>query len=546
MMEEIKGNIVDITVRRIYPGCIRFENGRIVSVQPIDGTFKTFLLPGFIDAHVHVESSMLTPGHFAAAAVVHGTIASVSDPHEIANVLGIEGIEFMLRDGATVPFKFCFGAPSCVPATPHETAGASLDVDATRLLLADARIGYLSEMMNWPGVLGGDTFVLAKIAAAIAVGKPVDGHAPGLRGADAARYHAAGISTDHECFTLAEALDKLAVGASILIREGSAARNLEALWPLIGSHVGRVMLCSDDKHPNDLVRGHVNELCARLVAKGADLYDILMAACVVPARHYRLPVGLLRAGDPADFIEVRDLETFAVPRTWIDGTLVAEGGRALFSPVAATALNRFQCESLLPHQLQVVAQSESMRVIVVDDGQIVTRQQRLAPTISQVHGNPLATADPSRDLLKIVVLNRYSLAPPAVAFVQGFGLQRGAIAGSVAHDSHNIIAVGVSDAEICLAINGVIAEQGGLSVADGSQLEVLPLPIAGLMSLHDCATVAKRYEELEAAAISIGSSLRSPFMTLSFMALLVIPSLKLSDRGLFDGEKFEFVPLFES
>lgn len=546
MMQEIAGNIVDVMGRRTYPGCVRVEHGRIISVQEISGNFRTFLLPGFIDAHVHVESSMLTPSHFAAAAVVHGTVGSVSDPHEIANVLGIEGIEFMLQDAVNVPFKFSFGAPSCVPATIHETAGALIDVAATRALLADARIGYLSEMMNWPGVLQGDAAVFAKIAAARAMNKPVDGHAPGLRGAAAARYHAAGISTDHECFTHAEALDKLAVGASILIREGSAARNLEALWPLIRSHAGRVMLCSDDKHPNDLMHGHINALCARVIASGANVYDVLRAACIVPVEHYRLPVGLLRPGDAADFIEVQNLEQFTVKRTWINGTLVAENGRSLLAPTSAKPVNQFRCAAISPDQLHVQATGNSMRVIVVDDGQVVTRQDRVKPTVIQQNGTNLAAADVSRDLLKIVVVNRYASAPPAVAFVRGFGFQRGAIAGSVAHDSHNIIAVGVSDEDLSAAINAVINEQGGLSVASGSHVDVLPLPIAGLMSLHDCATVARQYEHLEAVAITNGSTLRSPFMTLSFMALLVIPSLKLSDRGLFDGEKFEFVPLFES
>lgn len=546
MMQEIAGNNVDVLGRRTYTGCVRVEDGRIVSVRPIAGEFDTFLLPGFIDAHVHVESSMLTPSHFAAAAVVHGTVGSVSDPHEIANVLGIEGIEFMLRDAANVPFKFSFGAPSCVPATVHETAGDSINVDATRRLLADSRIGYLSEMMNWPGVLQGDAEVLAKIAAARVVSKPVDGHAPGLRGDAAARYHAAGISTDHECFTHAEALDKLAVGASILIREGSAARNLEALWPLIASHAGRVMLCSDDKHPNDLMRGHINALCARVISSGVNVYDVLRAACIVPVEHYRLPVGLLRPGDAADFIEVQNLQQFTVKRTWINGDVVAEHGRSLLSPTSARPINQFRCAAISPDQLHVRAAGNVMRIIVVDDGQIVTRRERAKPSVIQCDGMLLAATDVARDLLKIVVVNRYASAPPAVAFVRGFGFQRGAIAGSVAHDSHNIIAVGVSDEDLCTAINAVITEQGGLSVASGSHVDVLPLPIAGLMSLHDCATVARQYEHLEAAAITNGSTLRSPFMTLSFMALLVIPSLKLSDRGLFDGEKFEFVPLFES
>jgi adenine deaminase len=559
----ISANIIDLHNRRIYPGTLGVADGRIVSIQPTSSPCDTYILPGFIDAHVHVESSMLTPSNFAAAAVVHGTVASVNDPHEIANVLGVEGVQFMLRDAQHVPFKFAFGCPSCVPATTFETAGSTIDVEQTRQLLADPRIGYLSEMMNWPGVLQRDPQVMAKINAALALNKPVDGHAPGLRNHDAASYHATGISTDHECFTLDEALDKLDAGAKILIREGSAARNLDALWTLIDMHPGRIMLCSDDKHPNDLVRGHINQLCARLIANGCDLFNILNAACVVPIDHYKLPVGLLRSGEPADFVEVADLKQFNVLRTWIDGQLVAEGGRSLLStslcleervaesarpgegthvqPNAHAFPNNFECAATRAADFHVPTQPGELRVIAVHDGQIVTANRQLPATNN---GSSLTVADPSRDLLKITVVNRYRKARPAVGFVHGFGLKHGAIAGSVAHDSHNIIAVGADDEALAAAVNAVIEYRGGLAVADGNGTDVLPLPIAGLMSDLPCARVAETYDRLEAAARSLGSGLHSPFMTLSFMALLVIPALKLSDRGLFDAERFAFTPLF--
>jgi adenine deaminase len=541
---EITGNIVDVMAERTYPGVVRVNGGRIVAIEEKSGKCGTFIMPGFVDAHVHIESSMLTPSHFAAAAVVHGTVATVSDPHEIANVLGVEGVQYMLRDAAKVPFKFLFGAPSCVPATNFETAGAAIDVEQTKALLADPRIGYLSEMMNWPGVLRRDPSVMAKIAAAKAAGKPVDGHAPGLRGADAATYLAAGIQTDHECFTLEEALDKLSAGAKILIREGSAARNLEALWTLIDSHPGRVMLCSDDKHPNDLVRGHINELCARLVAKGANLHHILRAACIVPVEHYRLPVGLMRVGDEADFVEVNDLRDFKVNRTWIDGVLVAREGRSTLASARPVVVNRIDCRKTSPVDFHVGARPGKLNVIVVDDGQIVTRREKVDACVERTDGKEWAVTDSSRDLLKIAVINRFHPAPPAVAFIRGFGLAHGAIAGSVAHDSHNIIAVGVDDDSISAAANVVIDSGGGLCAAAHGRVLGLALPIAGLMSAEDCATVAAEYEKLEAAAKELGSTLRSPFMTLSFMALLVIPSLKLGDRGLFDGERFEFAELF--
>ncbi|BAM05213.1 adenine deaminase [Phycisphaera mikurensis] len=544
--ETVHTNLVDLHARAVRPATIRVEGGRIAAIQPLAGGAEArgFALPGFVDAHVHVESSMLTPANFAAAAVVHGTVASVSDPHEIANVLGVEGVRWMLDNAGSSPFRFAFGAPSCVPATAFETAGAALSVADVTGLLDDDRIFYLSEVMNFPGVLGGDPDLLAMIAAAEQRGKPVDGHAPGLRGEDARAYLRRGIATDHECFTLEEAEDKLALsGTKVLIREGSAARNFDALWPLIDRFPGRVMFCSDDKHPDQLrppAEGgwHINRLCARAVANGCDVFHTLRAACVTPVEHYGLPVGLLRVGDPADFVIVEDLAGFAVTRTLLGGVEVAAGGVSRISPPLATAPNRFAAEPVDAAAFAVpAAGGATVAAIVPEDGQLVTGRRDVAATVR----SGAAVSDPGRGLLKLAVVNRYTPGvAPAVCFVEGFGLTRGAIAGSVAHDSHNVLVVGADDEAMAAAVNAVVAERGGLAAADGSRVEVLPLPVAGLMSLAAVDEVAGRYLELDAMARAMGSTLQAPFMTLSFMALLVIPALKLSDRGLFDGTRFSF------
>jgi adenine deaminase len=528
-MNVISGQLVDLRAREIYPAALTVFGGKIVAIARIEEAPGAFLIPGFVDAHVHVESSMLPPGEFARIAVRHGSVGSVSDPHEIANVLGVAGVEFMLAEAARTPFKFCFGAPSCVPATTFETAGAELDVVAVTALLARNDIGYLSEVMNWPGVLGGDPGMMAKIAAAKAVGKRVDGHAPGLRGEDARRYAAAGIETDHECFTLEEALEKIDAGMLIAIREGSAAKNFEALEPLLRTHPDRVMLCSDDVHPNSLVRGHVDRLVARAVAGGADVFDVLTAACLRPVEHYGLPIGLLRVGDAADFVVVEDLVDFRVRETWIDGACVARGGKSLVERrEVIEVVNRFESREIRADELAVDA--VKVNVIVARDGQLVTGAE-----VGAVGG---------ADVLKIVVVNRYAEAEPAVGFVRGFGLERGAIASSVAHDSHNVVAVGTTDAELASAINAVMRARGGICAVGGDVVELLPLEIAGLMATGDGDEVAAAYERVaEFATGTLGSGLRDPFMTLSFMALLVIPDLKLSDRGLFSGAAFEFVPV---
>ena len=532
-MPELLGQLVDLVARRIVPGRLAFTpGGPIAFTADAAGAGGPFLLPGFVDAHIHVESSMLPPHEFARQALIHGTVATVSDPHEIANVLGADGVHYMIRDGAGGPFHFCWGAPPCVPATTFETAGATLDARAVSALLELDAVGYLSEVMNFPGVLQGDPDLLAKIAAAQRLGKPVDGHAPGLRGDDARRYAAAGIQTDHECFTLDEALDKLAAGMRILIREGSAARNYEALRTLLRTHPDRCMFCSDDKHPDALVAGHINRLCARAVADGFDALDVLGVACLNPVRHYHLPTGLLQPGDPATFTVVRDLTSFDVLETWVRGERVASGGACHVPFRAAPVANRFAATPVDAVAFDVRLPGP-VRVIRAHNGQLVTTAETA----------PSGTVDVSDDRLLITVVNRYAPAPPAVAFIRGFGLRSGAIASSVAHDSHNIVAVGASPGALAAAVNSVIAAGGGISAVDrDGAARVLPLPIAGLMSPDPAETVARRYEELDAFAKHLGSPLDAPFMTLSFMALLVIPSLKLSDLGLFDGATFSLVP----
>jgi adenine deaminase len=542
----ITGMVADCFNQTIHPAEISVLDGRITNIRRLPESEvpagSPVIIPGFVDAHIHIESSMLVPSAFARMAVVHGTVATVSDPHEIANVCGLDGIDFMIEDGRRTPFKFNFGAPSCVPATIFETAGAAIDATDVERLLDRPEIRYLSEMMNFPGALHGDPEVLKKIEAARLRGKPVDGHAPGLRGDEARRYIARGISTDHECFTADEALDKLAAGMKILIREGSAARNFEALAPLLHEHWAMMMFCSDDKHPDSLAEGHIDQLCARTAGLGVDPFKILQVACVNPVLHYRLDVGLLRVGDPADFILVDDLQSFRVRETWIDGQCVAREGRSLIDQIhipQGSIVNRFDCEPVTPEDLRVSVDVSDWNLPVIEarDGQLITGSLHLQPRKDGAEW----ISDANNDVLKIVVVNRYHPAPVARAFIRGFGTKRGALASSVAHDSHNIVAVGVDDASIARAVNLVIRERGGVSCVDGEREEVLPLPVGGLMSTDDGYAVAAAYTRIDQMAKEAGSTLASPFMTLSFMSLLVIPSLKLSDLGLFDGDAFRFM-----
>ncbi|MFK7980738.1 MAG: adenine deaminase [Saprospiraceae bacterium] len=536
----ITGNIVDIPNRNIFHGTITIEGKKIVEIEPKEGTSNQYILPGFVDAHIHIESSMLVPSEFARLAVLHGTVATVSDPHEIANVMGIAGVEYMIENGKKVPLKFNFGAPSCVPATTFESAGATIDVAGVTQLLENPDIKYLAEMMNYPGVLFEDPMVMAKLAAAKKLGKPIDGHAPGVSGKDAAKYIAAGISTDHECFTYEEALEKLQHGMKILIREGSAAKNYEALHPLIDEYPDKIMLCSDDKHPDDLIEGHINQLVARALRDGYDLFNILQAACLNPVAHYNLDVGILKIGDAADFILVDNLTDFKVNATYINGKCVMENAVINFPKVTAPIINQFNTsfKSALEFQLKAKPNQTEMRVIQVIDKEIVTESFRTFPKIA----NDCIIPDLANDILKLTVVNRYQNASPAVAFIRGFTLKNGAIASCVGHDSHNIIAVGTTDEQLAKAVNLIIKNKGGIAAVSGENELVLPLPIAGIMTNADGRMTAEKYATIDQfVKKEMNCGLTAPFMTLSFMALLVIPELKLSDKGLFDGKTFEFV-----
>ena len=565
----LRGQIIDIPNQRIFPGEIGITGGKITSVREDPSvTDPGYLCPGFIDAHVHIESSMLTPPEFARIAVTHGTVGTVSDPHEIANVLGLDGVRYMQKLAAQTPCKIHFGIPSCVPATNFETAGATLGPEAVEELCRDASLVYLSEMMNFPGVIHRDQEVMQKLAIAKKHGKRIDGHAPGLRGEDLKKYVAAGIETDHECFRIDEAREKLALGQKILIREGSAAKNFGELWPLLHEAPESCMLCSDDKHPDDLMEGHINRLCARAVAHGVPLFNVLRAACVNPVEHYGLRCGLLRPGDPADLIRLHDLESFKVMETWIDGQCVARDGQSLLPKSRSPRANKFfalhkkpldfavsfvaspsPATAVSPDPIPPTADSRRpssaplLRVIEALDGQIVTGAGEAEPLIRDGQ----VIANPAQDVLKITVVNRYDNAPPAVAFVRGIGLKQGAIASSVAHDCHNIVAVGTTDEDLARVVNLVIKNEGGIAAVGPDGLEdILPLPVAGLMSDGYAEDAAASYARLTGIAKSLGSPLHAPYMTLSFLALLVIPALKLSDLGLFDGKRFEFVPIFLS
>ena len=538
-MKTILGRFVDIKNKQIFAVEVTIENGKISSVIKKEHNIKNYILPGFVDSHIHIESSMLVPSEFARLAVLHGTVATISDPHEIANVLGKDGVYYMIENGKKVPLKFHFGAPSCVPATSFETAGAVIDSDGIKELMAHDDIYYLAEMMNYPGVLFDDEEVLKKIAWSKHFNKPVDGHAPGLRGKEAKKYISAGISTDHECFTYDEAEEKLSYGMKILIREGSAAKNFEALIDLMPTHYKNMMFCSDDKHPDDLIVGHINQLCTRAVAKGIDVFKVLQAACINPVKHYNMNVGLLNIGDAADFIVVEDLTDFNVLQTYINGELVAENGESFVKSVPFEKPNNFNVSPKKVSDFKVDATSGKVRVIEALDGELITNEIHAKAIIKD--GN--LTSDVENDILKMTVVNRYQDVQPSIAFIKNFGLKKGAIASSVAHDCHNIVVVGTSDEEICSAVNLIIENKGGVCAVNGNEKKYLALPVAGIMSDKNGWEAGKAYQEIDAMAKELGATLRAPFMTLSFMALLVIPDLKLSDKGIFSGNKFEFVDL---
>ncbi|WP_456458152.1 adenine deaminase [Reichenbachiella sp.] len=539
-MSQVSGQLIDIPNRQIYPATVHFEQGTIEKIEKIEEAPDQYLLPGFVDAHVHVESSMLVPSEFGRLAVVHGTVGTISDPHEIGNVLGVEGVEYMIENGKQINFKFHFGAPSCVPATTFETAGAEINIEDVEYLLKKTEINYLAEMMNWPGVLFNDETVLAKIEKAKSLGKPIDGHAPGLKGEQAKNYATAGISTDHECFTIEEAQDKLDCGMKILIREGSAAKNFEALIPLLDKNYERIMFCSDDKHPDNLVEGHINLLVKRALTKGNDLYKVLQAACINPVEHYNMNIGLLKENDPADFIVINNTDDFNILQTWINGELVAENGDSHIPKVENKIINNFECQPKTADQFKIAIKGSKVQVMEALDGQLITN---LLSFESSLVNNPNQT-NTDEDILKVTVVNRYKEASPAIGYIKNIGLKEGAIASSVGHDSHNIIAVGVDDESIAKAVNLIIAAKGGVSAVGKGEEHLLELPVAGIMSEKDGYEVAQSYSKIDAFSKTLGSPLNSPFMTLSFMALLVIPKAKMSDLGFFDGETFKFIAVF--
>lgn len=542
-MTKISGHIVDVISKTIYKGIIQIEDGKISNIQPSDNVDSQFIIPGFVDAHIHIESSMMMPAEFARYSLIHGTVACVCDPHEIANVCGIEGVDYMIENGKHSPMQFYFGAPSCVPSTKFETSGAVLDAEAVETLLQRDDIYFLAEMMNYPGVIHKNKQVHLKLEAAKRAGKPIDGHAPGLMGDDLVAYAAGGITTDHECMTVEEAEAKMALGMKVLIREGSAAKNFDDLLPLLEKYAGNIMFCSDDKHPDDLIKnGHIDTLARRAVAAGYDPIEVLRVCSLNPIEHYNLEIGLLQKGDFADFVVVNDLKDFEVQATYIRGEKVAENGQVCFERyIPAYLMNNFNAIKITQDQLRVEPHGKQLKVIEVEDGQLFTHSIFCEPKIE----NENVVSDMENDVLKLVVYNRYQPSSPAIGFIKNIGLKRGAIASTVAHDSHNIVAVGTSDAEITLAINRIIDSKGGIVACHGDQSCLLPLPIGGLMSDVEGTHIARKYEEVDAWAKELGSSLNAPFMTVAFMSLLVIPELKLTDTGLFDGSIFAYTKLME-
>jgi adenine deaminase len=536
----IKANLIDVVEKETYPAEIVITDDKISSIKKISETLNTYILPGFIDAHVHIESSMLVPTEFARIAVKHGTVGTISDPHEIANVLGISGVEYMIDNAQQVPFHFYFGAPSCVPATNFETAGAVINSDDIDKLLDRKEILYLAEMMNFPGVIYNDEEVHKKLASAKRHDKPIDGHAPGLMGDEMKTYFNAGISTDHECFGYTEALEKLQHGIKIMIREGSAAKNFGTLIPLLKDFPDQIMFCCDDKHPDNLLESHINDHVKRALKEGHDLYDVLRAASYNVIKHYNLPIGLMQIGDHADFIEIDNIQDFTILKTYINGNLVAENGESFISSFNAPIVNNFHCNLKQPSDFKTKNEGEKIRVIETLDGQLITNEVHAKSLVI----NGYAESNTEDDILKIAVVNRYQDAPIATAFIKNIGLKTGAIASCVAHDCHNIVVVGTNDDDMCKAVNAIIKAKGGISLATENEEMVLELPIAGIMTDLPAEEVAESYIKLDRRAKELGSQLRAPYMSLSFMALLVIPELKLSDKGLFNGKSFEFTDVF--
>lgn len=535
----ISGNIVDPINHEIYPGKITISNDKISEIQRDDNIYSNFIIPGFVDSHIHIESSMLIPYEFSRIAVIHGTVATVSDPHEIANVLGIKGIQYMIENSKLSPLKFYFGASSCVPATSFETSGACLGAREIEEIFSNDNVKFLGEVMNTFGVINNDKDLIEKINVAKKYSKKIDGHAPGLSGEVLEKYISKGITTDHECVRRAEGLEKIEKGMKIQIREGSAAENFEALIPLVDTHYDSCMFCSDDKHPDDLVKGHIDQMVRRSINYGIDIFKILKVSSVNPVKHYGLDVGLLQEGDPADFLVADNLKELNILATYINGNVVSHKGKTNIEHRSFETINNFKVEKKKISDFCLSYKSGNINVIEAIDGQLITNDISIEPKIV----NENLVSDIERDILKIAVVNRYKDSEVPIGFIRNFGLKKGAIASSIAHDSHNIVVVGVSDEDICNAVNMIIENRGGIGCVCGENKIFLELPVAGIMTFEEYSKVADSYRHVTNFAKSLGCTLNAPFMTLSFMALLVIPKIKIGDKGLFDSEKFRFIDL---
>ena len=536
-MDCIEGNIVDVLNRKITKGVIHYDD-RIRKIEyRNDIVSSNFILPGFVDAHVHIESSMCTPYEYSKMALKFGTVASICDPHEIANVLGVGGVEYMISNADHSPMKIYFGAPSCVPATPFETSGASISSEDIELLFQSDKCLHLSEMMNYPGVISGFPDVMKKIELAHKYNRLIDGHAPLLSGNDLKKYVSCGISSDHECVSIDEAIEKIELGMKIMLRKSSVSNDFSNLLELISIYPKDVMFCTDDCHPDDLQHGYINDLVVEAIDSGYDIFDVLQAASLNCVEHFQVDVGLLQENDAADFLVVEDLKNFKILSTYVNGKQVYTNKTLFFEDIKNEPINNYFLNEISIKDIRIEASTSSTPVIGVINNSLMTNKL-LFPLPSR---NGFSVPDIDNDILKIVVLNRYHKAKPSVAFVKGLGLYRGAIASTVAHDSHNIVAIGATDEDIIEAINIIHHYKGGLVVFDSTQSTVLPLPIAGLMSTKSCDEVTVDYLKLTQQVKNLGSNLRTPFMTLAFMSLLVIPELKISDKGLFDVNKFDFI-----
>lgn len=532
----VAGVVFDPIKRESFGATLRIQNGKIAKIEKDSNIKHPAILPGFVDSHVHIESSMLTPSNFAKAAVKHGTVAVVTDPHEIANVAGVKGVEFMINDAKGSDFKFYFGAPSCVPASPFDECFEPFTPEIIEGLMKRDDIHFLAEMMNFPGVIYKSESVMQIIGKAHSANKPVDGHVPGLSGDALKSYVSAGITTDHECFTLEEALEKIKLGMKILIRDGSAAKNFGSLHPLIKEHSKHLMFCTDDCHPDELLHGHINLKVRQSLALGYDVFDVLQVSSVNPVNHYKLNVGLLQEGDSADLLVVDNLQNLNIQSTFINGVDVFNINESVTK--SYSALNYVFPHSFNPSNLHSKAISNKVKAIEVINDELITN--------SVVVNNEAETlsCNLKEDVLKIAVLSRYKENELSVGLIKGFGMKKGAIAASIAHDSHHIISVGCDNASIEKCLEFIIKNRGGVCYFDGEQLHGLPLPVYGLMTDFSAEVAAAAYEKINSKVIADGCKLKAPFMTMSFMSLSVIPHLKITPAGLFDVDKFNYTELF--